>query len=307
MKPTFPIPSSLQELESSPYNLLPYPSDFVDDDEAARAESFNKLIRLLEGGNRTLLSSGLGLFDVEYGEEEEDDDYDVWNDNERIQALYTLVRKSDSLAPALRGRLVKILCNAVHGLCEALEGGGSGSGGGMSQTQGGGGGESQGGGPTSGYVVPQSFRDALACHIYMLFTLMFLTESKEKLGKSLGTSTSSSSGSNGRGGSKKGGTKSKKNQSDKGDDLAVSRSMCAEAMYIAAITMSTQKSKLWKRSVPDEAVVGLPCRIAYQMLESATGVLARKASSGDQALKMIAATVDSAPCLLNTVVAALVD
>lgn len=308
MKPTFPIPSSLQELESSPYNLLPYPSDFDDDDEAARAESFNKLIRLLEGGNRTLLSSGLGLFDVEYGEEEEDDDYDVWNDNERIQALYTLVRKSDSLAPALRGRLVKILCNAVHGLCEALEGGGgSGSGGGMSQTQGGGGGESQGGGPTSGYVVPQSFRDALACHIYMLFTLMFLTESKEKLGKSLGTSTSSSSGSNGRGGSKKGGTKSKKNQSDKGDDLAVSRSMCAEAMYIAAITMSTQKSKLWKRSVPDEAVVGLPCRIAYQMLESATGVLARKASSGDQALKMIAATVDSAPCLLNTVVAALVD
>ena len=299
MKPTFPIPSSLQELESSPYNLLPYPSDFDDDDEAARAESFNKLIRLLEAGNRTLLSSGMGLFDVEDGEEEEDDDYDVWNDTERIQALYTLVRKSDSLAPALRGRLVKILCNAVHGLCEALEGGG-----GMSQTQGGGG-ESQEGGPTSGYVVPQSFRDALACHIYMLFTLMFLTESKEKLGKSLGTSTSSSSG-NGRG-SKKGGTKSKKNQSDKGDDLAVSRSMCAEAMYIAAITMSTQKSKLWKRSVPDEAVVGLPCRIAYQMLESATGVLARKASSGDQALKMIAATVDSAPCLLNTVVAALVD
>jgi len=43
------------------------------------------------------------------------------------------------------------------------------------------------------------------------------------------------------------------------------------------------------------------------MLESATGVHARKASSGDKALQMIAATVDSAPCLLNTVVAALVD
>ena len=288
-KSTFPIPSSLQELESSPYNLLPYPSDFDDDDEAARAESFSKLIRLLEGGNRTLLSSGLGLFDVE---DEEEEDYDVWNDTERIQALYTLVRKSDSLAPASRGRLVKILCNAVHGLCEALESGG---------TSGGVGGQSQGeeGGP-SNYVVPQSFRDALACHIYMLFTLMFLTESKEKLGKSLGTSTTS-------GKSKKGASKSKKNQNDKGEDLAASRSMCAEAMYVASITMSTNKSKLWKRSVPDEAVVGLPCRIAYVILESATGVLARKASSGDQALKMIAATVDSAPCLLNTVVAALVD
>jgi condensin complex subunit 1 len=43
------------------------------------------------------------------------------------------------------------------------------------------------------------------------------------------------------------------------------------------------------------------------MLESATGVVARKASSGDRALGTLAATVDSAPCLLNTVVSALVD
>ena len=296
---TFPIPSSLQELESAPYNLLPYPQDFDDDDEAARAESFSKLIRLLEGGNRTLLNSGLGLFEVE---DEDEEDFDAWNGNERIQALYTLVRKSDSLAPATRGKLVKVLCNAVHGLCEALESSSS-AGAGMvmqSQTQTG---ESQEGSPASGsYVVSQAFRDALACHIYMLFTVMFLTESKEKLGKSLGTTASTSSSR-----SKKGG-KSKKNQSsDKGEDLAASRAMCAEAMYNAAITMSSQKSKLWKRSVPDEAVVGLPCRIAYQILEAATGVHARKASSGDKALQMIAATVDSAPCLLNTVVSALVD
>ena len=59
--------------------------------------------------------------------------------------------------------------------------------------------------------------------------------------------------------------------------------------------------------IPDDALVGLPCRIAYQMLESATGVNARQASSGDKALRMIATTVDSAPCLLNTVVAVLVD
>mmetsp|Transcript_1590 Transcript_1590/g.3412 ORF Transcript_1590/g.3412 Transcript_1590/m.3412 type:complete len:1390 (+) Transcript_1590:152-4321(+) len=303
-KPTFPIPSSLQELESAPYNLLPYPHDFDDDDEAARAESFSKLIRLLEAGNRTLLSAGLGLFEVE---EEEEEDFDTWNDNGRIQALYTLVRKSDSLAPATRGRLVKLLCDAVHGLCEALESGSGNAGMVMqSQTQQG---ESQqnseeGGPANSGsYVVSQAFRDAMACHIYMLFTVMFLTESKEKLGKSLGNiGTSASSGR-----SKKGG-KSKKNQNgDKGEDLAASRAMCAEAMYAASITMSTQKSKLWKRSVPDEAVVGLPCRIAYQILEAATGVVARKASSGDKALQMIAATVDSAPCLLNTVVSALVD
>ena len=311
-KPTFPIPSSLQELESSPYNLLPYPHDFEDDDEATRAESFAKLIRLAEAGNRSLQSAGLGLFEVE-DDGDEEEDYDVWNDPERIQALYTLVRKSDSLAPAMRGRLVKVLCGAVHGLCDALESSSSttaGAGGataGMveqSQTESQVGTTSGGGGSSGTYVVSQAFRDALACHIYMLFTLMFLTESKEKLGKSLGTTATSSS--SGRGGGKRvGGSKSKKNTNE--EELAASRSACAEAMYTAAITMSTQKSKLWKRSVPDESVVGLPCRIAYQMLESATGVVARKASSGDAALQMIAATVDSAPCLLNTVVAALVD
>ncbi|KAL7445188.1 hypothetical protein ACHAXH_009750 [Discostella pseudostelligera] len=303
---SFPIPSSLQELESPPYNLLPYPADFDDDDEAARAESFSKLIHHLEGGNRALLSSGLGLFEVEGdGENDDDEDYDVWNDNTRIQALYTLVRKSDSLAPATRARLVKVLCDAVHGLCAALS---SSRGGESQQSQSSGRSEEEAGfalaaSHNSSYVVSQSFRDALACHIYMLFTLMFLTESKEKLGKSLGTNATGSKG--GGGGS---GKQSKRTPSDKAEDLiASSRTTCAEAMYVASITMATHKSKLWKRSVPDEAVVGLPCRIAYQMLESATGVLARRAASGDQALKTIAATVDSAPCLLNTVVSALVD
>ncbi|KAL7500027.1 hypothetical protein ACHAWT_007982 [Skeletonema menzelii] len=295
--PTFPIPASLQELESAPYNLLPYPNDFEDDDEAARAESFHKLIRLIEAGNRSLISNGLGLFEVPDGEE----DLDAWNDTERIQALYTLVRKSDSLAPATRSRLVKALCDAVHGLSEALANPGAV----MTQTQQSDGEEGVGGANSSSFVVSQSFRDALACHIYMLFTVMFLTESKEKLGKSLNSATSSSSG---RGGSK---SKSKSSKS-KGhntdvEDLAASRAACAEAMHHASLAMSEHKSRLWRRGVVDEAVVGLPCRIAYQMLESSTGVIARKASSGDAALQMIAATVDSAPCLLNTVVAALVD
>jgi condensin complex subunit 1 len=136
----------------------------------------------------------------------------------------------------------------------------------------------------------------------MLYTLMFLTESKEKLGKSLGTTTAGGSKRGGNGGG--GAGKSKKNQNDKSPD---DRAACAEAMHAASVAMSRHKSKLWKRSVPDEAVVGLPCRIAYQMLESATGVIARKASSGDRALGILAATVDSAPCLLNTIVSALVD
>ena len=93
--PSFPIPTSLQELESEPYNLLPYPSDFDDIDEAARADSFDALVALLERGNRTLINGGMVLFE----EEEEGDDgqdneggYDPWMDQERVQALYTLVR-----------------------------------------------------------------------------------------------------------------------------------------------------------------------------------------------------------------------
>ena len=81
---SFPIPSSLQDLERAPYNLLPYPHDFEDDDEAARADSFDALVHLLEQGNRTLNSGALGLF--------EDEDDDLWMDEDRVQALYTLVR-----------------------------------------------------------------------------------------------------------------------------------------------------------------------------------------------------------------------
>ena len=85
---SFPIPSSLQDLEREPYNLLPYPQDFDDDDEAARADSFNRLVDNIEQGNRTLQMEGLSLFqDGGYDEGSE-----TWMDGERIQALYTLVR-----------------------------------------------------------------------------------------------------------------------------------------------------------------------------------------------------------------------
>jgi hypothetical protein len=80
----FPIPSSIQDLERAPYDLVPYPDDFNDDDEAARTESFAALVHTLEQGNRTLASSDVMLF--------QPDNDDLWMDEERIQALYTLVR-----------------------------------------------------------------------------------------------------------------------------------------------------------------------------------------------------------------------
>jgi condensin complex subunit 1 len=143
------------------------------------------------------------------------------------------------------------------------------------------------------FVVSQQFRDAFACHLYMLFSVMFFMESEAKIGSGL-------KGGGGGGG---------RRQADNGEaeEVVQMRATCADAMLVAAQSMSKNHNKLWKRGVPDEAVVGLPCRIAYQMLESATGVMARKASSADAALGMIAATVDSCESLLGTVLAALMD
>lgn len=84
---TFPIPSSLHDLEREPYNLLPYPHDFDDEDEAARADSFNGLVEILERGNRMLINDGMSLFHSHQCE-----GADLWMAEERIQVLYTLVR-----------------------------------------------------------------------------------------------------------------------------------------------------------------------------------------------------------------------
>ena len=82
---SFPIPSSLQDLEREPYNLLPYPHDFDDDDEAARADSFGRLVELIDQGNQLLLSEGILLFQTYEGQV-------PWLQTDRVQALYTLVR-----------------------------------------------------------------------------------------------------------------------------------------------------------------------------------------------------------------------
>lgn len=92
----FPIPASLQDLEREPYNLLPYPDAFDDSDEAARADSFEALVLQLEQSNRTLAvsASSISLFE-DNGNDDDNDDKDcseTWNNEERTQALYTLVR-----------------------------------------------------------------------------------------------------------------------------------------------------------------------------------------------------------------------
>lgn len=149
-------------------------------------------------------------------------------------------------------------------------------------------GESQGGAAKL-HVVSQEFRDAFACHLYMLFSVMHVMESEAKIGSGLKTA--------GR----------KRTDNQESDEIVVMRAACAEAMLLAAQKMGANRNKLWKRGVPDETITVLPCRIAYQMLESATGVIARKAASGDAAIAMIAATVDSCDALLGTILAALMD
>lgn len=137
-------------------------------------------------------------------------------------------------------------------------------------------------------VVSQQFRDAFAFHLYMLFSVMFIMESEAKIGNGL-----------------KAGRSRAENQEL--DEIISMRAACAQAMLAASVSMAKNRHKLWKRGVADETVVALPCRIAYQMLEGATGVLARKATSADAAMGMIAATIDAYDNLLGTVLAALMD
>ena len=86
MVQSFPIPSGIHDLERAPYNLLPYPEDFDDNDEATRADSFDELVLLLETSNRIAAHSSIILFETH------DEDEEAWNNEERMQAMYTLVR-----------------------------------------------------------------------------------------------------------------------------------------------------------------------------------------------------------------------
>lgn len=190
-------------------------------------------------------------------------------------------RKSSSLAPSTRSRLVSTLCQALKILSSILD---------TNEEED----ENEEFGELSEEyrtkVMPQSFRDAFACHLYMLFSIMFFVESEAKVGNNM-----------------KAGSGKKPDKNAESEDTATTRAVCAGVMLVAAQSMARNRSKLWRRDVPDEAVVILPCRIAFQMLESATGVIARKASSADAAMTMIAATVQSTDCVSGTIVAALMD
>jgi len=262
--PTFPIPCALHDLESAPYNLLPYPENFDDDDEAARAESFDALVFQLEDGNRIISSATIVLF------EPEDEDEEPWNDEERMQAIYTLVRKASSLAIQTKKRLIDILCEAVLSLHRILNDFATSLKKGEENAQ---------------QVVSEEFRAAFSFHVYMLYSMMFSTESEAKGSSDI---------------------REKGNKVENVQKNAL-RLICAEAMSSACIAMCEHKSHLWQRGVGDEAVIMLPCRIAYQMLESATGLKARKAVCGDIALKMLAITIDSFNNMLSQIVVALID
>ena len=114
---------------------------------------------------------------------------------------------------------------------------------------------------------------------------MFFAESKQKLDKSLSSS--------------------KKKSDEITTTITASRIQCAETMLGAAKSMTEKSGVLWKRGVGDEAVVSLPSRIAYLILETCT-TQAQRRSGGESALQMLVYAVDGNE-RLNTVVAALVD
>jgi hypothetical protein len=97
-KSRFPIPVSIHDLEREPYNLLPYPNDFEDDnDDETRTHSFQKLVQYIEQGNRCLSGNHDGLLQMNLflpstNDEEDIGEEEPWMDESRIQALYTLVR-----------------------------------------------------------------------------------------------------------------------------------------------------------------------------------------------------------------------
>ena len=198
------------------------------------------------------------------------------------------------MAPATRWALIQALCQAMKTLSSLLGDDENADGDDENER------EEKQNTQRQNNVVSQEFRDAFACHLYMLFSIMFIMESEDKIGNA--TSSKSST--------RPGGRKNGKNTAEslvEGEDTVQMRAICADAMLIAAKSMGENRFKLWKRGVAEETVVILPCRIAYQMLESASGVIARKLASGDAALGMIAATVDSSDSMMGTIIAALMD
>lgn len=136
-------------------------------------------------------------------------------------------RKSTSLSIKIRNSLVEVLADAIKYLANILE--------------------------TANDVLSQAFRDAWACHVYMMYTFTFLAEA---------------------------------NRQDNGFDSEY-RCVAASALLNAAHHMAKYSSMLWKRGVVDESVIILPCRTAYTLVEASSGVINRRSACGDIALQIL--------------------
>ena len=105
--PTFLIPSTLSDLESSPLSLLPYPSSF-DPDCSDRDSAFESLLLSVQSPLPPDPSS-----DSVYGREEGDK-------RTALQAEYTLVRKNLSLPNTLQSLLAKTLSKTATKLTDLI-------------------------------------------------------------------------------------------------------------------------------------------------------------------------------------------
>jgi len=204
-----------------------------------------------------------------------------------------LYRKSSSLAPSTRAKLATTIVASLKSLISILLHSNA-----IHDPSG------ENAVSSTAKVVSQAFRDALACHIYMLYSLMLIIESDLKAGKNV----TSAPVSKGKAGKKKGDNskRGKEPQSD-AENITAIREDCMEIMLLASQSMAKCKSILWPRGVPDEAVIGLPSRISFLMLETATSSQNRKALSTSKALSIIAISVDSDDRLFSTALAVLVD
>ena len=106
-------------------------------------------------------------------------------------------------------------------------------------------------------AVSWAFHDALTCPLYRLLSIVFFMESEAEFVSSLKTGRQDNSSE---------------------EDPVLLREECAQAMLIVLQSMSKTRSKLWKHVVADKTMALLPCRLAFQMLESARVVLAHKAA-----------------------------
>ena len=159
-----------------------------------------------------------------------------------------------SLTPSTRENFIETLCETLRLLCRILQ--------------------------KSTETVTQNFRDALSCHMYMLYSVLFLTEAH--MADASGSKKSTES-------------------------LLQQRNVCSETMLQAATAMSNHTNVLWQRGVADEAVVLIPCRTAYYLLERCVGAQSRKAPWAGYSMGMIAWTIDSEVVSYTPIIASLLD